>query len=214
MTSPKLQMLRNYRDKIYIMILICSKSAGYYGSINNRITGFLILISTALTILNGVLQLGSIELKYVNIVCNALMALTIGFNRAFKFGEKSSDFHKHSLNFTKLEHTLENEYNLNKNVSDEFIKNIVDMYDTYLDSLHFSVPGNIINNVKKEVGENYEFPLSIGGKPSDLKTIQIVKTRGEPPAMPSLPQTLPSLPQTIAQTLPQNYMKSDFVFPQ
>tara|TARA_Y100000389_G_scaffold205137_1_gene263882 strand:- start:10277 stop:10888 length:612 start_codon:yes stop_codon:yes gene_type:complete len=196
MPSNKLSLLRDYRDKIYVMTLICSKSAGYYGTINNRITSLLILMSSFLTVFNGVFDHTSLELKYINIGFNAIVALMIGYNRAYRFGERSSDFHKFCISFTQLEHKIENEYNITNNITDEFLGNVIDLYDTYLDGLHFSIPGHIVSAVKKEVGDKYELPLSIGGKPSELKSVQIDKNKerhiDQIPQMPMRPQFMNS----------------------
>lgn len=173
MPTNKLEVLRNYRDKIYVMTLICSKSASYYGGINNYITAFVILLSTTLSVLNGIMDYNTKELKYVNVVFNAVLAIFVGLNRAFRYGEKSSDFHKYCLNFTQLEHSIENEYNVKSGtISEEFLGNITTLYDTYLDGLSYSIPGNIIGKVKKEIGNEYDLPLSMGGKPCELKSIQ------------------------------------------
>ena len=171
--NDKRNLLRIYRDKIYIMILICSQSSGYYGKINNNITAILILISTILSILNGILNMGSLELKYINIIFNAFTAIIIGFNRAFRFSERSSDFHKYCLNFTKLEHRIENEYNIKNTISDEFLEKTIETYGAYLDSLQYSIPDHVIKNVKNKVGDKYTLPLSLGGNPVELKQIDI-----------------------------------------
>jgi hypothetical protein len=192
--AVNLQLFKSYRDKIYVMGVVCAKSAAYYANISDTITTILLVVSSGLAVLNGIID-DQTAIKYINIALNTFLALLIGYNRAFKFAEKSSNFHKYSLNFLALEHDIEHKCTSPQAVTEEYFENIVKMYETYIDALHFSIPGKMIAKVKKELGNEYEYPLAMGGRPIEITQSSLdplVQKQQSPVIPPMSIQTQPN----------------------
>ena len=100
-TNIELELLKSYKDKSYIMGLLCEQSYNYYSFVKNMINIPLILINTSMTILNSIIE-NSNDLKIPNILLNSSTGLIIAFVSQYKLYEKINEFHQLQNKFNKL----------------------------------------------------------------------------------------------------------------
>lgn len=145
------QKINNYNNKINIMRIICHQSAGHCSRIKNIISLLLILISVATAVLTGVYE-NTNDIKIPIVIINALMALVVGFQRSFKYEERSANFLKYSQSYNKLSHDIDKQKVIGV-FTPEFLNLIISLYDNITDNINESFPSSIVRKIKDEYEE-------------------------------------------------------------
>lgn len=137
--------LISYRDKAYIMALLCQEHSDYYNFIKNIIHIPLVISSSIVSILNSYNNESNEIIKIITVIITTIISILLAFLQSFKIDEKKSMYMITAKKFEKVCHNAEDLLfnNLNEiNVDD--IKKIIDLYDAINDSIDF----NYINFIK------------------------------------------------------------------
>ena len=165
----KLELLKSYKDKAYIMGILCELSNNHYTFVKNMINIPLILINTSMTILNSIIE-DSNDLKIPNIILNSLTGVIIGLVSSFKVYEKIQTFHQLQSKFNKLTSNIEKELILNiDDITSDEINNFIETYDNLIDNMEYPISHSIKDKVKKKFEEKLTLPA--------ILTVDIVECR-------------------------------------
>jgi len=138
--------LKQYRDKSFVMSVLCQMTSDYYNRYKNIISVPLIVSSSIMTILNAS-DFDSNSMKYSNVVLNTATALVLSMSSAFKVVEKCSAFRSASIKMTKLTHQIEDKILYNESLDREDVRDIIMQYDAINESIEYAFP----ESIKKKV---------------------------------------------------------------
>ena len=123
-----IEILKQYRDKSFVMSVLCQMCSDYYSRYKNIISIPLIISSSIMTILNAS-NFDAESMKYSNVVLNTATALVLSMSSAFKVVEKCSAFRSASIKFTKLTHLIEDKILYNERLDCKDARDIIMQYD-------------------------------------------------------------------------------------
>ena len=138
--------LKQYRDKSFVMSVLCQMTSDHYNRYKNIISVPLIVSSSIMTILNAS-DFDSNSMKYSNVVLNTATALVLSMSSAFKVVEKCSAFRSASIKMTKLTHQIEDKILYNESLDREDVRDIIMQYDAINESIEYAFP----ESIKKKV---------------------------------------------------------------
>ena len=157
-TNIELELLKSYKDKAYIMGLLCEQSYNHYSFVKNLINIPLILINTSMTILNSIIE-DSNDLKIPNIILNSSTGLSIAFVSQYKLYEKINEFHQLQNKFNKLSTNIEKKLILDiEGLTDNDINGFIETYDILIDNMVYPISDGIKNKIKKQFKEKLALP--------------------------------------------------------
>ena len=137
-----IEILRQYRDKSFVMSVLCQLCSDYYSRYKNVISIPLILSSSIMTVLNAS-SFDAESMKYSNVVLNTATALVLSMSSAFKVVEKCSAFRSASIKFTKLTHLIEDKILYNESLDKDDCRDIIMQYDGINESVEYTYPDSI-----------------------------------------------------------------------
>jgi hypothetical protein len=176
----QINLLKSYKDKSYIMGVLCEKSFEHFNFIKSICNIPLILISSVMAILNSSSFDGN-EMKIPNIVINSLTAMIIGIINNFRINEKESNFKQLSCKFMKISHSIEDKlHNHLETLSSSDISNQIKEYDNLIEQIDFTFPTAIQKTVKKLYKNKKQLPAILNGDMDDI-IIDIIPTTLEIP---------------------------------
>ena len=156
--NTNIDLLTSYKDKAYVMQLLCEQSYNHYSFIKNLINLPLILINSTMTVLNSIID-NSNDLKIPNILLNSTTGLIIAFTTNFKVYERINSFHQLQSKYNKLYTDIEKILILNPDeITNEKINNIIETYEALSDNMEFSISDRIKQKVKKEFNNKLNLP--------------------------------------------------------
>ena len=141
-----IEILKQYRDKSFVMSVLCQMCSDYYSRYKNIISIPLIISSSIMTILNAS-NFDAESMKYSNVVLNTATALVLSMSSAFKVVEKCSAFRSASIKFTKLTHLIEDKILYNESLDREDVRDIIMQYDAINESIEYTFPESIKRKV-------------------------------------------------------------------
>ena len=157
-TNIELELLKSYKDKAYIMGLLCEQSYNNYSFVKNLINIPLILINTSMTILNSIIE-NSNEMKIPNIILNSSTGLIIAFVSQYKLYEKINEFHQLQNKFNKLSTNIEKKLILDiEGLTDNDINGYIETYDILIDNMVYPISDGIKIKIKKQFQEKLALP--------------------------------------------------------
>jgi hypothetical protein len=161
--NNNLNILLEYRDKVYVYEILCTKSSEYYSQIKSIINIPLLLSSAIMTILNS----GTFEpeaMKIPNIVINACTVLLLSLVNNFKVVEKASTFRNLSLKYMSLLHHIEDKINNDDDINADDTREIIKQYDEYISQNEFHIPNHIKKKVKRLYSGKKHLPVILNGE--------------------------------------------------
>lgn len=170
-------ILKEYRDKVFIYQLLTTKTNEYYSQIKQIINIPLIVSSSIMTILNS----GSFqpdEMKVPNIVINALTALLISLINNYKIVEKQQTFRNLSLKYMNLLHDIEDKLANDNNIEPDEIRTIVKQYDDLISQTEYIIPNHIKKKIRNMYNGKKSLPLILNG--------DTVSSGSRPPSEPQI----------------------------
>lgn len=156
-TDKQTELLTSYKDKAFIMMLLCEQSYNEYTFIKNIINIPLILVNTAMTILNSAV-FDANDMKIPNILLNSTTGVIIGLISSFKIYEKIQSFHQLQGKFNKLSSGIESKMIKMEEITEDDIRTVIDTYDNLIDSLDYPISEKIKNRIKKQFQEKVNLP--------------------------------------------------------
>lgn len=169
-TEQQIRLLKSYQDKSYISAILCEKSYSYFSFLKNLFNFPIILASSAMSILNSS-QIEQEQLKYINIIVNAMTALILSLVSSFKFNEKATNFKSQSLKFNKLVHQIEDSLiNQPDDINTDMIRNFITNYDNIYENIDYSFPYHIREQVKNTYKNERVLPNAINCVKGSLLT--------------------------------------------
>ena len=164
----QINLLKSYKDKSYIMGVLCEKSFEHFNFIKSICNIPLILISGVMAILNSSSFDGN-EMKIPNIVINSLTAMIIGIINNFRINEKESNFKQLSCKFMKISHSIEDKlHNHLETLSGSDISNQIKEYDNLIEQIDFTFPAFIQKTVKTLYKNKKQLPAILNGDTDDI----------------------------------------------
>ena len=156
------KLLRTYKDRAFIMTILCKKSEAFYNTINTLFIIILILTSTILAISNSYhFQDNNINehVRVVSIILNSINVLIVSFNSQLKIGQKTSEFKLKTLAFNNLSNEIEILF-VNDTLDQTSFQNIITQYDIIADNTD-TFPGFIKRYVSKKYRDDYNMPVTV-----------------------------------------------------
>lgn len=164
----QINLLKSYKDKSYIMGVLCEKSFEHFNFIKSICNIPLILISGVMAILNSSSFDGN-EMKIPNIVINSLTAMIVGIINNFRINEKEGNFKQLSCKFMKISHAIEDKlHNHLETLSSGDISNQIKEYDNLIEQIDFTFPASIQKTVKKLYKNKKQLPAILNGDMDDI----------------------------------------------
>ena len=164
----QINLLKAYKDKSYVMGVLCQKSFEYFNFIKSICNIPLIIISSAMAILNSSAFDGN-EMKIPNVVINSLTAMIVGIINNFRVNEKEGNFKQLSLKFMKISHTIEDKLNNHlDSLTSEDISNQIKEYDSMIEQIDFTFPASIQKTVKALYKNKKQLPAILNGDSDDF----------------------------------------------
>lgn len=150
--DAQIKLLKQYKDKSYIVSILAKKSFDYYSYIKSLINVPLILSSTSLAILNSA-DITAEQMKIPNIIINSITGLTLALIGNFKINERVSLYKNINTKITKLNHRLE-EYDVEKysTVTKEKYTNLINEYESIIEQIEIPFP----NKIKKQIYNKFK----------------------------------------------------------
>lgn len=153
------RLLKQYKDKSFIMTILCSKSENFFNSINTFFTIILVVTQSTLAIGNSYhAQHFNHHFQLVNIVINFVTVLIISFNNQFKISQKMTEFKVKSQSYNKLTHNIELLLT-NDTIEQIHVQNIISQYDILADNTD-SFPNFIRKYVINKYSSKYCMPTT------------------------------------------------------
>jgi len=156
-TEIQQEVLKSYKDKAFIMVLLCEQSYNEYVFIKNIINIPLILVNTAMTALNSIVA-NADDMKIPNILLNSTTGIIIGLISSFKIYEKIQSFHQLQGKFNKLSSSIESKMINTDEIKEDDIKNVIETYDNLMDSIDYPISDKIKSKIKKQFQEKVNLP--------------------------------------------------------
>lgn len=156
-TEIQKDLLKSYKDKSFIMMLLCEQSYNEHTFIKNIINVPLILVNTAMTALNSIVM-NADDMKIPNILLNSTTGVIIGLISSFNIYEKIQSFHQLQCKFNKLSSSIESKMINTDSMTDEDIRNIIDTYDNLIDNIDYPISEKIKARIKKQFKEKLDLP--------------------------------------------------------
>lgn len=176
--SRQINLLKSYKDKCYVMGVLCEKSFEYFNFIKSICNIPLILISSAMAILNSS-AFDPNQMKIPNVVINSFTAMIIAMINNFRVNEKESNFKQLSVKFMKISHAIEdNLHNHLETLTSDDVSNHIKQYDNLIEQIDFTFPNHIQKKVKNIYQGKKQLPSILNGDSSDftIETSSIAQT--------------------------------------
>lgn len=222
MDSNNLMMtLYDIRDRCFIYSIMLSDASSSLGKMKIFFKLPAIFISVLLSVLNSSKFNETEEIKIVNTVFNALIALLIGVENTLQIDNKKQVFTSTKNKFEKLMSGIEKKLlDTSDPVSIEFVQNCITDFELIDDDLTFDIPKSVRNRVKRDFTGKRTLPLILGGdkrtEPLQLPTANTDNLQPELSQISKISQKLQELSQlqqlTQLPQLPQ--LPSQFLQPQ
>ena len=181
----QINLLKSYKDKSYIMGVLCEKSYEHFSFIKSLCNIPLILISSVMAILNSSTFDGN-EMKIPNIVINSLTAMIVGIINNFRINEKENNFKQLSCKFMKISHMIEDKlHNHLETLTSSDISNQIKEYDNLIEQIDFTFPTSIQKTVKALYKNKKQLPAILNGDTDDI-IIDTISTSRAIPQMTSI----------------------------
>lgn len=157
----EIELLKSYKDKAFIMGILCEQSYNHYSFVKNMINVPLILVNTAMTVLNSSV-FDANDLKIPNIILNSTTGVIIGLVSSFKIYEKIHAFHQLQSKFNKIYSSIEKKLIINtEEITCQEINSFIETYDNLIDSIEYPISESIKCNVKKQFKEKLNLPTML-----------------------------------------------------
>jgi hypothetical protein len=167
LTSKQKILLDDLIDKCYVMSILCERSSSYFNTIKFMINFTLVIVNSSMTIFNSYFKINCNDTdKYItilNISSNATSTVLVSLLVTLKIVEKCFTFSTMSHKFQKLENQLQNELSNNLELTNEAIKNFLNLYDTYCENTTYVFPQWIRQAVREEYKNIRTLPVCING---------------------------------------------------
>ena len=154
-----IELLQNIKDKAFVTSILCSKSYAFFSWIRTLINIPLILSSGAMTILNSMNDINTIEIKYANIVLNSCTVTILSLIGNFKLAERELSYRQAQIKMDKLYHNIEDKLLINpSNCNIEDVRDIIKEYVIIYEHLEFPIPEFIRKNFQKNSKVSHTSP--------------------------------------------------------
>ena len=154
-----IERLNKLKDKSEVMSLLLSKSCSYVNNIKKVFQYPLILISSALVVVNSYFKDDEMkQLKVVNVTLNASSIFLLAILNNLKIAEQLENFKCKSQEFLELCHLIDASI-LKEEYEVENIRQLQEKYDVLTKyTLYDSIPNSVKNKVRNEY-DNHHLPL-------------------------------------------------------
>jgi hypothetical protein len=148
------------KDRLFVAIVLCSKSSIWYG----RLRMVLIIPNLLLSSVGAFINNQNIEhetLKIVNTIINGLTIMLIGLQTSFRISEHSDSFKNSSNALIKILHDIEAR-ECSDMLSSDYINSATQQYDQIMGNLP-DIPRHIRESVRNEFMTFRHLPILING---------------------------------------------------
>ena len=160
------KLLIQYRDKAFVMSILCSECSDHYSRINNLFKFPLIITNSIMVIFNSENFEG---VRIANIILNVATSLILSLIGNFKLNERVINFSSKSIKFNKLCHKIEDLlYNSIDEITTEHIRICISEYDSIEESIEFHFVGYIKERLIKKYKNSRYMPNTLNCTPSDI----------------------------------------------
>jgi len=158
-TEEQKKLLIGYRDRCYVMSILCNECSDYYNRISNFFKFPLIITNSIMVIFNSE---NFENVRIANIVLNVATSLILSLVGNFKLNERVINFTSKGVKFNKLCHKIEDLlYNCIDEITTENIRAIIDDYDAINEQIEYPFVGYIKEKLMKKYGNNRVMPNAL-----------------------------------------------------
>jgi len=165
MNSNLIITLNDVKDRCFVYSIMLAEASNSLGKMKIFFKLPAIFISILLSVLNSSKLNETEEIKIINTVMNAFIALLIGVENTLQIDNKKQVFTSTKNKFEKLSSTIEKKLlDVSNTISIEFVQNTITEFEQIDDDLTFDIPKSIQNKIKKEFFGKRTLPLILGGE--------------------------------------------------
>ena len=158
-TEEQKKLLIGYRDRCYVMSILCNECSDYYNRISNFFKFPLIITNSIMVIFNSE---NFENVRIANIILNVATSLILSLVGIFKLNERVINFTSKSVKFNKLCHKIEDLlYNSIDEITTENIRANIDEYDTINEQIEYPFVGYIKDKLIKKYSNNRSMPNAL-----------------------------------------------------
>ncbi len=150
--NNNLEIICQFKDKAFIYNILCIRTSTFYNRIKNFVQFPIILINSVMAIFNATFEAN--DMKVSNIVLNSVVAFFMNLIATYQITERASRYKNLSQKWSQLLHMIEDKIN-NNNLENDDIRDIVRIYDDYLQMSSDDIPQYICDDVKKQFQGKY-----------------------------------------------------------
>ena len=165
-TEEQKKLLIGYRDKAYVMSILCSECSDFYNRISNFFKFPLIITNSIMVIFNSE---NFDNVRIANIILNVATSLILSLVGNFKLNERVINFTSKGVKFNKLCHKIEDLlYNSIDDITTENIRANIDEYDTINEQIEYPFVGYIKDKLIKKYSNHRSMPNALNCVASEI----------------------------------------------
>jgi hypothetical protein len=146
-----LDIIQQYKDKVFIYNILTLRASTFYSRIKNIIQLPIILISSAMAILNSSFKPDDLQIP--NVILNSFTAFIMNLAATYQIAERASRYKNVAQKWSQLLHLIEDKIN-NNNLENDDIRDVVRIFDELVTQSE-DIPQFICNKVKTQFKGRY-----------------------------------------------------------
>lgn len=150
-------------DRCFIYSVLLNQAERLYSNLKLLFKIPLILISSAMSIINSSFSNEDNTLKVINISFNIITALTLSLGATLQLEMKQQDFNNAKKKFIKLSSIIEQKLISNEEITSDFVASIINQYDNIVDGIDYELPDYILKRVRNQYAGIKTLPVIING---------------------------------------------------
>lgn len=160
-TNQQEILLKQIKEKAFISSILSEQSYNYFCFAKNIINIPLIICNSGMVCINSIIE-DQNTLKILNIILNSSTGLILSLISNFKIYEQINQFHQLNIKFNKLNNLIDSKFiNDYENITSDFINNIINDYETIIESQEYNFPEKIKIRVKKQYEGKLTLPIAL-----------------------------------------------------
>lgn len=163
MTYKLRRSLDDLNDKAFVWSVLLYKAEYFYSKLKLCFKFPIIILSSAMSIINSNFTDDNNTLKIVNITFNVLTAMLLSIGGTLQIEQKEQEFKTNKVKFQKLVSIIEQKLLSEDHIDAVFVNSLIDQYNNIENNIDFEIPSFICKAVRSEYATKKTLPLCING---------------------------------------------------
>lgn len=155
--------LDDLNDRAFVWSVMSYKAEMFYSRLKLCFKFPIIVVSSAMSIINSNFTDDNNTLKIINICFNVLTAMLLSIGATLQIEQKEQEFKNNKNKFLKIVGVIEQKLITDDDIDAIFINTLVEQYNNIEGNIDFEIPSFICKSVRNEYGTHKTLPLIING---------------------------------------------------